>query len=56
MSLCSDCCGAATEDNSEDYGICLKCGEHCEFYDDDEEECPDCYELISFCECEKETT
>ena len=50
---CSDCCGAPTKGNSEDYGICTECKEHCECLDD-EEECDDCYELLSFCECEKE--
>ncbi len=35
MSLVSDCCNAASIENSEDYGICVKCGEHCDYVDDD---------------------
>ncbi len=35
MSLYSSCCSAPTVKNSEDYGICVKCGEPTEFYDDD---------------------
>jgi hypothetical protein len=36
MSLVSDCCGAHTD--MEEYGLCPDCYEHCEFYDDEEDE------------------
>lgn len=32
MSMVSDCCGAWTD---ADYGICSRCGEHCEAVADD---------------------
>jgi hypothetical protein len=35
----SDCCGAEAYSNgdsdTEDYGICPQCGEHCEYIDDE---------------------
>jgi hypothetical protein len=38
----SDCCGASPRGNgdndTEDYGICPDCGEHCEYVDDGEDE------------------
>ena len=36
----SDCCGAPCDgiEGAEETGICLACGEHCEFVDDEEEE------------------
>jgi len=51
MSFYSDCCNAPTVGNSSDYGLCAECKEHCEFWDDTEEECPECYEFVSRCEC-----
>ena len=33
--LISECCGAKV---IEDYDLCSKCMEHCDSYDDDEEE------------------
>lgn len=36
MSMISDCCGASTDET--DYGLCPECYEHCEFYDEDEDE------------------
>ena len=33
----SNCCNAPTVENSEDYGLCVKCQEHCEFWDDEED-------------------
>jgi hypothetical protein len=36
MSMVSDCCGAATD--MEEYGLCPDCLEHCEFYDDEDDE------------------
>jgi hypothetical protein len=56
--LISDCCGASANGN-EDYGICPDCKEHCEFYDDDNEEtdfqcCDDCDlpdACSDFCQC-----
>ena len=36
MSMVSDCCGAATD--MTEYGLCPDCYEHCEFYDDEEDE------------------
>lgn len=39
MSL-SSCCGAAPRGNgdcdSSDFGICPDCGEHCDYYEDDD--------------------
>ena len=35
--LVSDCCGHPVVGNSDDYGICLECGEFCEYVDDEEE-------------------
>ena len=32
----SDCCGAYT--SMPEYGLCPDCMEHCEFYDEDEDE------------------
>jgi hypothetical protein len=32
----SDCCGAYTD--MEEHGLCPDCMEHCEFYDDEEDE------------------
>jgi predicted RNA-binding protein associated with RNAse of E/G family len=34
MSYISNCCGA--EIKNLDYDICTKCGEHCDFIDEDE--------------------
>ena len=36
MSMVSDCCGAATD--MTEYGLCPDCMEHCEFYDDEDDE------------------
>jgi len=41
MRLCSDCCSAPPAGNMEEYGICGACKEHCEFWDDEENECND---------------
>jgi hypothetical protein len=37
MSLVSDCCNAPSE-YAGDIDICPDCLEHCEFYDDEEDE------------------
>ena len=37
MCLVSDCCGAYSE-YAGDIDICPDCLEHCEFYDDEEED------------------
>tara|TARA_R110000868_G_scaffold2051_1_gene16013 strand:- start:476 stop:610 length:135 start_codon:yes stop_codon:yes gene_type:complete len=34
--MISDCCGAST--SMTEYGLCPDCMEHCEFYDDEEDE------------------
>lgn len=38
----SDCCGVPAYSNgdsdTEDYGFCQNCGEHCEYVDDGEDE------------------
>jgi len=36
--LLSDCCTAPPAGGMEEYGICGECKEHCEFWDDEEEE------------------
>lgn len=36
MSMVSDCCSAYT--SMTEYGLCPDCMEHCEFYDDEEDE------------------
>ena len=35
--IVSECCGAQTVGNSEDYGLCTECKEHTEFVDDETE-------------------
>lgn len=37
MALVSDCCGAYSE-YANDIDLCPACMEHCEFWDDEEEE------------------
>lgn len=38
----TDCCGSPAYSNgdcdTEDFGICPECGEHCEYVDDGEDE------------------
>ena len=37
--MVSDCCGApATAEGCVETGLCPQCHEHCEFYDDEEED------------------
>jgi len=36
MSMVSECCGAYTD--MTEYGLCPDCMEHCDFYDDEEDE------------------
>lgn len=51
MGKYSDCCGAPVYSNgdcdTEDFGICPDCKEHCEY----EESCDECGEEISECTC-----
>ena len=34
----TDCCGVPPKGNSDDYGLCPCCKEHCEYVEEDEEE------------------
>ena len=37
QGLLSNCCGASSK-GGEDYEICSECGEHCEYYFNEEDE------------------
>ena len=61
MSKLSDCCDAPPVGGMEEYDICGKCKEHCEFWDDeggclDPENCGmtvkdfDCGDFEGYCE------
>ena len=36
--LVTDCCGVPAKGNSDDYGLCPCCKDHCEYVDDEEQE------------------